>query len=229
MSEGHSTGTKRCAKCKETKPVGEFGTINGIHRSYCRTCRLADPRGKKPCERCGKVKALNQFNVIGGLVLDQLLRLPDGEGMLHVPRGEAAGRVLLRQVQEQERRTTGYCRVCNTTKCRQRSHSRIKSGEAVKDYKERYKTKRWEKLLKQYGVDQKSYEGMERAAEMVGAICGNPETKTYKYVLCRLVVDHDHETGKVRGLLCRSCNVALGNFYDDRERLLAAVRYLGQE
>lgn len=42
----------------------------------------------------------------------------------------------------------------------------------------------------------------------------------------RLVVDHSHTTGKIRGLLCRSCNGALGVLGDDEQSLLKAINYL---
>ena len=42
----------------------------------------------------------------------------------------------------------------------------------------------------------------------------------------RLSVDHDHETGKVRGLICHLCNIGLGSFHDDPELLENAAKYI---
>ena len=42
----------------------------------------------------------------------------------------------------------------------------------------------------------------------------------------RPAIDHDHSTGKVRGLLCHNCNTALGSFYDNPEYLARAREYL---
>lgn len=63
----------------------------------------------------------------------------------------------------------------------------------------------------------------DRVAEMVEqqgglcAICGLGRP---------LVVDHDHESGQFRGLLCRQCNAALGMFSDEAARIQAAADYL---
>lgn len=44
-----------------------------------------------------------------------------------------------------------------------------------------------------------------------------------------LYVDHAHQTGKVRGLLCNACNTAIGLFEEDRARLLSALSYLDEQ
>ena len=58
------------------------------------------------------------------------------------------------------------------------------------------------------------------------AICGRkqPETGSHRYK--SLAVDHCHETGKIRGLLCNNCNRALGLFQDSPELLCRAAEYL---
>lgn len=62
----------------------------------------------------------------------------------------------------------------------------------------------------------------------VCAICGRPETKVLKGKKLSLSIDHDHETGKVRGLLCMDCNTSIGKFKHNKELLLNAVRYLDE-
>ncbi|KKN26953.1 hypothetical protein LCGC14_0869490 [marine sediment metagenome] len=54
------------------------------------------------------------------------------------------------------------------------------------------------------------------------AICGTHSSELDQ----ALSVDHDHSTGKVRGLLCNSCNLMLGLVKDDISTLLAAIDHL---
>ena len=62
----------------------------------------------------------------------------------------------------------------------------------------------------------------------VCAICSNPETRVDHRTkkITTLAIDHNHETGKVRGLLCGNCNTALGLLQDCSETLLSAYKYL---
>jgi len=86
--------------------------------------------------------------------------------------------------------------------------------------------KRRDKFLRdKYGITLNDYEAMWIAQGGRCGICGLYESvaaTTYK----NLVVDHDHDTGKVRGLLCDLCNKGLGQFKDDINRVRRALTYL---
>lgn len=81
--------------------------------------------------------------------------------------------------------------------------------------------------LRKYGLVEKQFRALRIAQEDKCAICGQPETTRYRGIVRALSVDHDHITGKVRGLLCQKCNLGLGSFADDPLRLLKAIWYLG--
>lgn len=72
---------------------------------------------------------------------------------------------------------------------------------------------------KRYGVGLREVEEMREAQGGQCATCANEGD---------LCVDHDHETGAVRQLLCRRCNVALGQVEDDPELLHSLIDYLGR-
>jgi hypothetical protein len=74
-----------------------------------------------------------------------------------------------------------------------------------------------------YGLPLGQYEEIREAQNGLCAICGRAETSRRTG---RLSVDHDHETGALRGLLCNRCNRALGEFDDSPGRLRAAAAYL---
>ena len=76
------------------------------------------------------------------------------------------------------------------------------------------------------GITVEDYTRMFAEQDGRCAICGKPETKTRGGVAVRLSIDHDHVTGKARGLLCNNCNVMIGYANDDIVKLRAAVVYL---
>jgi hypothetical protein len=77
------------------------------------------------------------------------------------------------------------------------------------------------RVAKVYGIQPDDYDRLYVAQEGRCAICRRATGKTR-----RLAVDHDHATGKVRGLLCRVCNSMLGHARDDIEFFVRAVHYL---
>jgi hypothetical protein len=95
--------------------------------------------------------------------------------------------------------------------------SKIKAGKELTDYRQ-HSTQ----LKRKYGITPDSYADMLTTQDGKCAICLCNQCSTGR----RFAVDHDHKTGKIRGLLCAECNTALGKFNDEIERLKSAIRYL---
>ncbi len=99
----------------------------------------------------------------------------------------------------------GYCKPCHNAK-----------GKAT--YERLYGSTREYHLRRRYGITGTDFDEMVEAQGGTCAVCDQkPEH-----------VDHDHETGMVRGILCFNCNQALGNVRDDPAVLQGLIDYLGR-
>ena len=101
--------------------------------------------------------------------------------------------------------------------------------EKMREYQRKYRKENLEKvrlaarrsaLMKLYGISLENYQDMFDAQGGCCAICNQISEEEH------LCVDHCHQTNEVRGLLCRTCNRALGLFKDDPEILDRAKEYV---
>ena len=113
----------------------------------------------------------------------------------------------------------GLCRYCYNKQWK-RDHP-----ERAAEYYRRHRQE-WRRymLVSKWGMSPAEYDEMLEAQGGVCAICKGSE-KDGRY----LSVDHDHNSGKVRGLLCQRCNVLVGMAGDSPTVLTSAIRYLGGE
>ena len=83
-------------------------------------------------------------------------------------------------------------------------------------HKKEYRSKNMERS---YGITLEEYNKMVKNQNGKCAICGTSPKET-------LTIDHDHNTGKVRQLLCRFCNAALGLAKEDINILESMIKYI---
>ena len=109
--------------------------------------------------------------------------------------------------------------------------NREKHNEVARKYYQRHREEilRYAKrhnmeyyYLQKYSITPKQKKELIIKQHGVCAICGKLPNGRFK----TLHIDHDHKTGRIRGLLCYSCNSGVGNFRDDVVLLLKAAKYL---
>lgn len=86
-------------------------------------------------------------------------------------------------------------------------------------------TKRGYGLKAKFGMPLDEYNALFQEQSGCCAICAIHQSQCKK----ALAVDHCHETGHIRGLLCINCNLGLGNFQDKTAFLSKAIKYLNPE
>lgn len=127
-----------------------------------------------------------------------------------------------------------WCKKCHSAyqRARRKSNPRTKVLEAERRKRRQENTEIRERYLsymtlyslkRRYGIDAATVKRLIDLQKGVCAICLKAPERGRRR---GLHVDHDHRTGIVRGLLCDSCNVALGRLRDSSELLSSAIRYL---
>lgn len=123
--------------------------------------------------------------------------------------------------------TTGnahtYCPPCRTERRKVSHKLAMRVWRDKNRSRARAVKSRWD--LKQYGLTPEQYETMQADQAGVCAICHRMPDGG-RGVTRRLVVDHCHVSGSVRGLLCPNCNTAIGLLREDQSSIAAAAEYL---
>jgi hypothetical protein len=81
-------------------------------------------------------------------------------------------------------------------------------------------------IRKKYNLEEDDVVKLFERQRGLCIICTEPLSNPRMPVRKRPHIDHDHTTGKIRGLLCGTCNVGLGFFKDNIDLLLKAAKYL---
>ena len=119
-----------------------------------------------------------------------------------------------------DRTKSGYCRQCallRSSEWRKKNRNYIRS---------KYPERNRKQNLKKYNITVEDFNEMLIAQNNNCKLCLQPSNYTLNDKKRNLDIDHCHKTGKIRGLLCTSCNRALGLFKDDIEVLKRAIEYL---
>lgn len=119
------------------------------------------------------------------------------------------------------------CRSCSSIRAKKWYNTEKGRAARKKQYERRKKTgKHYLSVLKaalkrDYNMTISEYCALLESQNQVCGICGGVNSDGR-----RLFIDHDHKTGKVRGLLCHQCNIMLGHAKDNLSVLRSAVGYL---
>lgn len=164
---------------------------------------------EKKCNKCGEVKPLEMFC--------KNKTTKDGHG---------------RECKQCASERAKAMRLANPEKFKQASKKwRETNPNYVSQWKSRNKKrtkemKRKEYLKSKYGISIEQYDDMRVAQQYKCYVCNKHENEIPNAGPTALNVDHCHETGAIRKLLCMSCNIALGKVNDSIEILQRCIDYI---
>jgi len=196
-------GFKRCNKCEQVQPVSEYyekkGTVDG-YAHPCKTCTKAQQRRYYEANQEKKVAYSREWH----------RQNPEKAKARSAKYRERIGR---------ERQHQRW--ISMTPEERAEFNRRQRAARAANP--ERFRLYDLKRRLKKFGVTLEEYNALLELQGGVCAICQGPPNGKDPDIYH---VDHDHETGKLRGLLCSSCNNGLGCFRDNTDSIQKALAYL---
>lgn len=119
------------------------------------------------------------------------------------------------------------CTSCRNADCVRRFNKNMQTDPSFR--KAYYTGLRAKSLMRKYGLTVEGFYGLMAIQEGACAICQVTMTLASdggRIAADSACVDHDHNTGRVRGILCSKCNLAIGKFADSPSRLRRAADYL---
>lgn len=131
------------------------------------------------------------------------------------PEGKARSKAYYAKIRQDEDRVEKKREYGRSEIRKQRQREAYKNPESKKKFKGRM-------LKRIYGITIEEFENMLKLQNNTCKICPTKHLDNNK----SLHVDHDHETGEIRGLLCDKCNRGLGYFKDNADFLESAIKYL---
>lgn len=174
----------------------------------------------KICSKCKKEKSLDQFS--------RNINSKDGFCWACKTCSAKDSRAWRKANPEQHKAGTLAWRLANRVRVKNGQRDwREKNREWVKERDLKWRKSNPEILaasghrraLKRYNISEEDFILLKKKQQNKCAICQEGFKKTPR-------IDHDHVTGKVRGLLCNTCNISLGGFKDSPRLLQAASNYL---
>jgi Recombination endonuclease VII len=134
---------------------------------------------------------------------------------------ECSGCGITQPVDQYSPSTIRRCRACNTARAKRYRDGLTQDKRNALYRMHRERVNGWKRAnqkrirVQQYGLTVSEFDSMPKVCQ----ICGSHEGE-------RIHIDHCHDTGRFRGLLCKNCNCGLGMFNDNTELLALALRYL---
>jgi rubredoxin len=230
--------TKKCRECGVEKPLDEFFNYGKGIDAKCKVCRLSYNRERykiniapytkkytyedvetKICRLCGHEKSVSEFNLHHAKV--------SGSSKYRSRCRECETQINKNNPRIQKNRKAYNIR--NADKIKERKKRYLSNADNLekarlysREYQKKFPHKQRERLFKKYGITAQQYDELLLSQNGCCAICGTKKNGRKK----NFVIDHCHNSQRVRGLLCTQCNAGLGNYKDSPDLLEKAKQYL---